>query len=46
VLLVQGSESVDSASPNLTASQEHTTELISLDKLLSSPSDDDNSGKS
>ncbi|KDR17156.1 GRIP and coiled-coil domain-containing protein 2 [Zootermopsis nevadensis] len=39
----EGSESIDSASPHLSASQEHRTELIPLDKLLSSQSDDDNS---
>jgi len=45
LLLTQGSESVDSTSPHVAPSQEHTTELIPLDKLLSSPSDDDNNGK-
>jgi hypothetical protein len=46
LVLVQGSESVDSVSPHLAASQDHRTEFIPLDKLLSSPSDDDNNGKS
>jgi len=45
LLHIQGSESVDSTSPHVAPSQEHTTELIPLDKLLSSPSDDDNNGK-
>ncbi|XP_069676250.1 GRIP and coiled-coil domain-containing protein 2-like isoform X5 [Periplaneta americana] len=38
----EGSESVDSTSPHMTTSQEQRTELIPLDKLLSSPSEEDN----
>ncbi|PSN47728.1 hypothetical protein C0J52_04605 [Blattella germanica] len=42
----EGSESVDSSSPPLTATQDHSAELIPLDKLLSTPSEDDVSGTS
>ncbi|PNF29357.1 hypothetical protein B7P43_G07815 [Cryptotermes secundus] len=38
----EGSESVDSTPPHLSASQERRTELIPLEKLLSSPADDEN----
>jgi hypothetical protein len=37
---------VDSTPPHLTASQEHRTEVIPLEKLLSSTADDENNGKS
>ncbi|KAJ9589098.1 hypothetical protein L9F63_017602, partial [Diploptera punctata] len=37
----EGSESVDSVSPRLTTSQDLRTELVPLDKLLSTPSEDD-----